>query len=277
MHVLVLGGTGYLGAAAARALSAAGHQVTVAGRTGRSAEFAARSADLTRPESLAAVVTPDVDAVIHAATPGGDWATELAAVETLLAQRPGRFVYTSGVWVLGPTADADEATAPAPIAMVAGRPAVEQAVLDAGGVVLRPGIVHGSGAGIPALLVGWAREDGKGRYVGAADAVWPMVHVDDLAELYVLALTAPGGTVLHGVSEPGVPVAEIAAAADRAAGGTGIAIGRTVEEAAAELGTGFAEALSTSQRVRSPRAEALGWRPSRPGIIAELTSGSYRG
>src|SRR4051812_47491311 len=102
MNVVVLGGTGYVGAAVSRALKAAGHEVTVANRAGHSPGFPARTADLSRPETLAGLAQ-GADAVIHAATPGGDWATERAAVEALLAQSPERFVYTSGVWVLGPT------------------------------------------------------------------------------------------------------------------------------------------------------------------------------
>ena len=274
MHVVVLGGTGYVGAAISHALVEAGHQVTVANRSGSAPGYASRAADLARPETLAGLAD-GADAVIHAATPGGDWAAELAAVEALLAQRPGRFVYTSGVWVFGPTADADEATPTFPLPVSAGRPAVEQAVRAAGGVVVRPGIVHGHGGGIPAMLVDWARKDGTGRYVGAADTTWPMIHVDDLGDLYRRALEAPAGDVMHGVAEPAVPVADIAAAASRAAGGPGTAASWPVEVAAAELGENFAQALATSQRVRSSRSAELGWRPVAPGILAELTEGSY--
>ena len=269
MHVVVLGGTGYVGAAISHALVEAGHQVTVANRSGSAPGYASRAADLARPETLAGLAD-GADAVIHAATPGGDWAAELAAVEALLAQRPGRFVYTSGVWVFGPTADADEATPTFPLPVSAGRPAVEQAVRAAGGVVVRPGIVHGHGGGIPAMLVEWARTDGTGRYVGSADTTWPMVHVDDLGDLYLRALEAPAGAVLHGVAEPAVPVAEIAAAASRAAGGPSTATSWPLDAAAAELGEGFAQALATSQRVRSTRSAELGWRPAAPGILADL-------
>jgi nucleoside-diphosphate-sugar epimerase len=266
MHVVVLGGTGYVGAAVSRALAEAGHEVTVANRSGSAPGYASRVADLARPETLAGLAD-GADAVIHAATPGGDWSSELTAVRALLAQQPGRFVYTSGVWILGPTDGADESTPTAPIPLSAGRPAVEEAVRAAGGVVVRPGVVHGHGGGIVAMLVDWARKDGTGRYVGTSDVTWPMVHVDDLGDLYLRALEAPAGTVLHGVAEPAVPVADIAAAASRAAGGPSTASPWPVEEAAAELGEHFAQALATSQRVHSTRSAELGWRPSGPGIL----------
>ena len=274
MHVLVLGGSGYVGAAVSRALRDAGHDVTIASRSGRSPVFPARAADLADPSSLTELLA-GVDALVHTANPGGDWATEQAAVGALVAQRPARMIYTSGVWVLGLTDDADESSPVAPIPLVAGRPDIERMMLDAGGVVIRPGIVHGHGGGIPAMLTDWARQDGRGRYVGDSETTWPTVHVDDLAELYRLALEAPSG-VLHGVAEPAVPVADIAAAADRAVGGAGDAHAWSLDRASAELGEGFAQALATSQRVRAPHAAELGWRPRRSGIVEDLDTGSYR-
>src|SRR5439155_24169038 len=110
-------------------------------------------------------------------------------------------------------------------AIVDGRDEVERTVLDAAaedvrGVVIRPGIVHGAGGGIPGMMIGWAAEHGAGRYVGAAGTRWPMVHRDDLAELFVAAVDkARPGTILHGVTEPAVPVEDLARAADLAAGG----------------------------------------------------------
>lgn len=74
--------------------------------------------------------------------------------------------------------------------------------------VIRPGVVHGRGGGIPATLVGLASEHGGGRYIRPDDVRWPMVHVADLADLYVAVLDrAPAGTVFHGVAEELVPVA----------------------------------------------------------------------
>lgn len=125
------------------------------------------------------------------------------------------------MWVLGATgADpVTEDTLADPPVIVAYRPRIEQRVLvtaDDGvrAVVVRPGIVHGRGGGIPALLVNLAREHGEPRFAGEEDVRWPMVHVDDLAGLFVLAVErAPGGTVWHGVAEEAVPVRDLAAAA----------------------------------------------------------------
>ena len=73
-------------------------------------------------------------------------------------------------------------------------------------VVIRPAIVYGRGGGIPAGFVESARKEGAARYVGTGKNRWPLVHVDDLADLYLLALEkAPPGTLLLGVSGPSRP------------------------------------------------------------------------
>ncbi|RAG85101.1 hypothetical protein DN069_13305 [Streptacidiphilus pinicola] len=294
MRVLVLGASGYVGSAVAEQLTDAGHQVVELVRPGRSgqAEQAGgrerRIGDLTDPGSLTASVTPDIDALVHLASPTGDAATDAAAVDALTAPLRGTgraFVYTSGVWVLGATgaATADETAATDPIPIVANRPDIERRVLATGadGVrasVVRPGIVHGRGGGIPALLVELARKHGAPRIVGDEGVRWPAVHVDDLADLFVKVVgQALAGTVWHGVSEPAVPVRELAAAAGQAAGVQAEPEVWPLAEAAAELGASFAEALALDQSVSGDAArEQLGWRPQAPDAVTDLRSGSYR-
>lgn len=101
------------------------------------------------------------------------------------------------------------------------------------------------------------------------------MHVDDLANLFVLAVTkADTGTVLHGVAHEAVPVAALATAADVAAGGRGRAEPWPAEHAAEVLGAPFAEALGLNQVVSGQRAVTdLGWQPTRPYVLTELTEG----
>ncbi|MGW6564125.1 NAD-dependent epimerase/dehydratase family protein [Streptomyces sp. NPDC054975] len=293
MKVLVLGATGYIGSAVVARLTLDGHDVVPLVKDAASlhSDMPVRVGDLADPASLRAAVTDDVDAVINLSTPTGDEAMDTAALEALLAPLRGTgraFVYTSGVWVLGATgnAPATEDAGTDPIAIVGYRPRIEQRVLTATGddvrtVVIRPGVVYGRDGGIPALMTGWAREHGAGRYVGPVATRWPMVHVDDLAELYVLATTkAYPGDLLHGVAWESVPVAAVAAAADIAAGGIGRAEPWPLAEAVKVLGAPFAEALALDQVVSGRRAvDELGWRPSRPYVLTELTDipGGTRG
>lgn len=290
MKVLLIGSTGYIGRAVARALEQADHTVVPLVRdAGRPLPPDLSSSDvvigdLSDTASLRAAVTPDVDAVVHAGAPLGDWAADTSAVTVLLNRiRPGgAFVYVSGTWVVGPSSAGrvlDEQSPTRPIDIVAGREAVENAVLSSStrGVVVRAGIVHGLGGGIPRLLVDWARERGHGLFVaGATDPSWAAVHLEDLADLVVLAVSqAPRGTVLHAVTEPSVPVVEISRAADVAAGGEGRAVPWHLEEAEVALGPAFAQALALGQHVSAARARSLGWRPARPGLLDDLRRGSY--
>jgi nucleoside-diphosphate-sugar epimerase len=229
------------------------------------------------------VITPGIDGIIHAGAPVGDWSADAAAVETMLAAlRPkATFVYLSGTWVLGASGAGplDESAAVRPIGIVAGREVVERAVVqsDRKGVVIRAGIVHGLGGGIPKMLVEWARRAGEGRYVGDHPSPsWATVHVEDLADLVTLAVSgAPPGRVLHGVAEASVDVAAIAKAADLAAGGSGVSSRWPLAQAAASLGADFADALGLTQNVIAPASLALGWRPSHSTIVDDLRDGSY--
>lgn len=278
MKVLVLGATGYIGGVVAERLAERGHEVVAQVRqAGRevSGVDEVRVGDLA---SAAALVTPDIDAVVDAAQLTGDESADLAAYRALAAT--GKPVYyTSGVWVLGRTDEGHEGAQVDPIALVGYKPKVEDVVLAGGGSVIRPGVVHGRGQGLAALLVGQAAQRGVGVYVeGEYDRpTWTFVHVDDLADLIVAAVEQrASGEIFHAVSEEAVEVADVATAAARTAGVKEAAEPWRVEEAAELLGRPFAEALSLSQRVSSARTrERLGWAPNRPGILEEVTAGSY--
>lgn len=290
MKILLIGAGGYVGSAVADQLTLAGHTVVELRRTpgGEGTARERRLGDLTDPASLTAAVTEDVDAVIDAAAPTGDAAADRAAVDALLAPLRGTgraLVHTSGVWVLGATGPepVDEAAATDPPAIVAHRPGIERRVLAAAAdgvraAVIRPGIVHGRGGGIPALLVRLAREHGAPRLVGEGGVRWPMVHVEDLAALFVDVVDrAEAGTLWHGVSQPAVDVAELTAAAGRAAGVFTEPVPWPVAQAGAELGVPFAEALALDQAVSGEAARArLGWTPAGPDAVTDLRAGSYR-
>ncbi|MFI8851104.1 NAD-dependent epimerase/dehydratase family protein [Streptomyces sp. NPDC053499] len=291
MHTLIVGAHGYLGSAAADRLMALGHQVVELVRPGNErpeGRYERRIGDLSDPDSLSAAVTPDIDAVINLATPTGDADTDAAAVAALTDPLRGTgrpFVYTSGIWVLGATgaSTADEDAPTDPIPIVGYRPDIERQVLATAddGVragVVRPGIVHGRGGGIPALLVDLARKHKAPVVVGDPAVRWPMVHVDDLADLFAKVMEqAPAGTVWHGVSQSAVPVRELATAAGEAAGVSGEPRVWPLDEARAELGTQFADALALDQSVSGEQAQGrLGWRPRHPDAVADLRAGSYR-
>jgi len=209
-----------------------------------------------------------------------------AAVRVMLDAIAGSgkpFIYTSGVWVLGDTGGrvADETWPVNPAALVAWRPAAEQLVLQASAqkvrsIVIRPAVVYGRGEGIPAGFVESARTHGAARYVGSGENRWPVIDVDDLADLYVRALEkAPAGTVLLAADGSAHRVKEIAEAASIGAGAGGRTESWPLEEARKTLGA-YADALALDQQVSSERARAmLGWKPRASGILEDLRLGSY--
>jgi nucleoside-diphosphate-sugar epimerase len=290
MRVFVTGATGYIGSAASDALRAAGHAVFGLARSEDAAtSLALRGvnpvrADLREPETLEAAVKK-CDAVLHAGTTG-DGEKDRAAVSAMLGEAAGRglpFVYTSGVWIYGDTGGrvADEGFPIKPAAFSAWRPAVEERVFAFArqglrASIVRAAIVYGRGSGIPGTLVEMGREKGVVRVVGDGENRWPLVHVEDLAELQVALLgRAEPGTVVNAASAEGVPLHEIAEAAAQAAGIPGHVESWPLEDAREKLGP-YADALAMDQQVSSALAERLfGWSPSRPGILEELREGSY--
>ncbi|MFB4317825.1 NAD-dependent epimerase/dehydratase family protein [Actinomadura sp. 21ATH] len=290
MRILIVGARGYVGSAVAERLSAKGHEVVELVRPGGDrpeGPYERRLGDLTDPGSLTAAVTPDIDAVIDLATPTGDAATDAAAIAALTNPLGGTgraFVYTSGVWVLGATgaAAAHEDMPTNPIPIVGYRPGIERQVLATAqdgvrATVIRPGIVHGRGGGIPALLVDLARKHGAPRIVADPAVRWPMVHIDDLADLFAtVAEQAPAGTLWHGVTQQAVPVRELTIAAGQAAGVLGEPQVWPLDQAREQLGTLFADALALDQSVSGQRArDRLGWQPRHPDAVTDLREGSY--
>jgi nucleoside-diphosphate-sugar epimerase len=285
LKVFLTGATGYIGGAVGDALLAAGHTVTGLARSDEAARrLSARGitpsrGDLNSPASLAV----ESDGVIHAGTTN-DGRIDQEAIRTMLDALRGSgkpLLYTSGIWVLGDTGGkiADEMWPVNPAALVAWRPGVEQMVLGAArdgvrGIVIRPGVVYGRGGGIPADFVKSVRETGAARYVGNGENRWPLVHVDDLADLYVRAFQqAAAGTLLHATDGSGFRVREIAEAASVGAGG------RTeswpLEEARKTLGA-YADALVLDQLVSSEKARSLlGWQIRAGSLIEDLRRGNY--
>ena len=293
MEVFVLGATGYIGTAVTEALTEEGHEVTGLARSDESARALEEAGhgvvrgDLRSPESLVEP-TRGADAVIYMAQAEGEDAGEVdhEAVETILDTLEGTakpFVYTSGCWVLGDTGDdvADEEYEKDPAELVAWRAPLEERILDAAGqdvssVVIRPSMVYGRNGGIPALLVDEAEETGTVRVVGDGLQEWPMVHVQDLADLYVRSLDAPAGRLYNAVSGPSYRARDVAVAAGLAAGTDGSWEPWALEDVQDALG-GFGMALSLSQRMTAARARReLEWEPRAPTLMEELLRGSYR-
>jgi nucleoside-diphosphate-sugar epimerase len=277
MRIFLTGGTGYIGSAVLDALVRGGHEVDALVRNReKAAEVQSRGAhpllgDLSQPVSYAASVAA-ADGAIHTAIDGGsrNITVDATAVDTILASLKPQarfFIYTSGVWVLGPTpAPADETTPLNPVAQSAWRAPHEQRVLAAAGsvlrtIVVRPGIVFGGSRGIVGDLFRDAA-NGLVRVIGTGENRWPLVYDRDLGELYLrLSVARDSCGVYHANDECDERVNDLVTAI---AGHVPIrpSVRRVpLSEAMKKMGA-YAEALAMDQIVRSPRARDLGWTPS---------------
>lgn len=283
MKVFLAGGSGYVGRPTIRALLRRGHDVSALARSDASArtltDLGARPVPggLTDTAVLREAAAA-ADGVIHLGQHYGDntAAVDRAAADALqdgLGDR-GPYVHTGGVWVYGDTADVVDEDAPQkPPAITAWRRANEDRVLAHGGhpVLVMPGLVYGLGGGlIETFFLAPARETGSVPSIGDGANHWAMVHAEDIAELYALALEAPAKSVYAGVSGENVPLADIVEALTHAAGCPGRVTWLSLAEATERMGP-IAEAFALDQRLTPARARReLGWTPRHLDAVRDL-------
>jgi nucleoside-diphosphate-sugar epimerase len=289
LNVLALGGTGVIGSAVVRELVARGHDVVGLARSDAAAAKLTQSGataingDITAPAPVVAAL-PRLDAVIHMAC---DFASDMAAIDrrlldALLPALAGqkqcvRFIYTGGCWLFGATgaAAATEASPFDPLPAFAWMvPHLERVLAAPGidGVVVHPAMVYAGADGVFSRFAREAAECDAIRIVGSEAVHWPLVHRDDLATLYALALErAPSGESYIGASVEALAVGRIARAFARRFG-TKRREPEIIspETIAAELGE-WARGRALDQRLSGAKARReLGWQPAHLDPEAEI-------
>ena len=298
MRIFVTGATGYIGGSVAQHLLEKGHRVVGLTRTkDGAAALRKRGIEpllgaLSDAEALSEGVE-QTEAVINTAE-----ANDRHAVEAMLPVLEGTdkpFIHTSGSGIVGDLAAGepsartfDEDTPFTPVPMMQGRFSIDRMVLDAASmqirtVVIRPSLIYGQGLGmrrdsfqIPSLIV-QAKESRVPRYVGRGLNVWSHVYLEDLADLYVLALErAPAGALYyaeHGEDALKTAVESIAPML----GLQGACEGLSIEQAVNTWGPRAHIALGSNSRVRADKARReLGWQPRGPTLLHDIEHGSYR-
>ena len=289
-RVFLTGGTGYVGSAVLDALVRGGHQVTA---IARDPEKLAHLESRGARGVLAELGTPkryldaalDSDVVIHAAIEYSPRGPQLDAdfLDRLLPAMADTgsaktFIYTSGIYVVGPAPEpVDESVAPVPTQISAWRVPLEQRVLQAMTLslrtaVVRPGYLYGGARGVISDLLKDAL-NGLVRVIGPGTNHWPCVYDRDLGELYArIAQTPEASGVFHANDEGDETVNDIVEAIASHVAQRPDIRHVPLEEARAKMGP-YADALALDQKLRSPRARAIGWIPtlrSVSGNVARL-------
>ncbi|GBQ91599.1 nucleoside-diphosphate-sugar epimerase [Acetobacter nitrogenifigens DSM 23921 = NBRC 105050] len=294
MRVFLTGATGFIGSRIVTELLSAGHQVIGLTRSEAGARALAEAGaephrgDIENPGSLQAGAAK-ADSVIHTAF-DHDFTNFVAncekdkrAIEALGAELKGSrrpFLITSGTGV--------GAEAP-------GQPALESVfnaahqnprviseitgarLLDDGTdvrIVRLPQVHDTVKQGLVTPYIAISREKGVAAYIGEGLNRWPAAHVRDVAALYRLALErGQAGERYHAVDEEGVTAQEIATVIGA---GLGVDVISLPPELAQQhfgwLGMFIGMDLVASSAWTRSR---LGWQPTGPGIISDLTKMDY--
>jgi len=284
MKVFLTGGSGYIGRATIAELRRQGHTVEALARSERAEEVVQAAGATPVRGGLADLeilnhAAARAEAVIHlaqASTGDEDLAAATAMQDGVGA---GTYVHTGGSWVYGDTDGVQDETAPwNPPALVAWRKAGEDAVLARaaeGGrpVIVQPGLLYGGeNRLIDIFFVQPGVKNGAIAFLGDGSAHWALVHLEDLAALYVAALSAKAGSVYLGVGGVNPTAKEIAEALSRGAGLDGKTVSITLEQARAEMGP-VADAFALDQQLTPAKARReLGWEPRHTDPLAAFAS-----
>ena len=298
MKIFVTGAAGFIGGSIAARLAGAGHQVTGLVRKPEQLDELARigvtgvvgtlnDRDLLIAQARAA------DAVINAASSDNRAAVE--AFTDALAGTGKVFLHTSGSSIVGDASGGEgtdkiyfEDQLPAPTPDKAARVAIDGLVLAAAGKGVRSAVlcntlIYGHGAlprdsvQLPRLLK-QACKSGIVRHVGRGLNIWSNVHIDDVVDLYLLALEKTEAGVFYFVESGEASFRDMTAAIARALN-LGEPQDWPLDQAKEEWGYEMASyGLGSNSRVRGQRARTqLGWQPHRPPVLDWIANDMLRG
>lgn len=289
MKTLVLGATGAIGTAVTQELIRNHHTIVALARSDtaekklRDKGMSVIRGDIRKPQDWAHVIHT-VDAIVHVAATFSDDMGEVDRhlIDTLIEEgtdlsRPIRFLYTGGTWLYGETGDdvATEDTSFSPLPSFAwmienGSKVLMAACFD--GIMIHPGMVYHRDGGVLSRFLSSAQEDGAVEVWGSTNTRWPMVHRNDLATAYRLALEkGTPGEHYNVAAEEGVPVGQVVNAINRRFGLQTRPFVRSLSDVIEEQGD-WAEGPTLDQQMSSAKIrQTLGWRPAFTDVIAEIS------
>jgi len=288
MKVLILGGTGFIGGAIIPVLIKRGHEVFALSRSENSSELLKQSGaipvkgDIQHPEKWMDFVKT-VDGIIQVAAVWGDEMGDVdrgvieALLDTLKDETSRKkFVYTGGCWIFGATGDvvAVESSPFDPLESFGWWVSNMEIVLNSSciqGMVIHPAMVYDRNGGVFEHIFEDAENLGHVRVVGGESIRWPLVHRDDLAELYVLLLeNGSRGDVYNGSTIEGMKIGTITRTIAKRLGIHTAPVICDIETAKAEMGW-WADGYVIDQQMSGQKAKReLGWRPQHLDVIADI-------
>ena len=297
MKVFVTGAAGFIGGSIAAGLVKAGHEVTGLVRKPEQLEEVKKIGvtgilGTLNDRDLLIAQAQAADAVINAAS-----SDNRAAVEAFIDALTGSgkvFLHTSGSSIVGDASGGEgtdkiyhEDNLPEPTADKAARVGIDRLVLDAANngvrsAVLCNTLIYGHGAlprdsvQLPRLLK-QARKSGIVRHVGSGRNIWSNVHIDDVVDLYLLALDKTQAGAFYFVESGEAAFRDMSAAIAKALN-LGEAQDWPLEQAKEEWGYEMASyGLGSNSRVRGERArKQLGWQPHRPPVLDWIANDMLR-
>ena len=294
MRVFVTGSTGFIGTELVKELIAAGHKVRGLTRSDAGVEqlkavgAEVHRGDLQDLDSLRSGAK-GMDVVVNLAF-GHDFskfaenaADEIKAIEAVgSVLEPGKLLLvTSGVGLTSgaPGHVRTEGDPPVDSPMIPRRPEQAAQAVAARGVhvaIVRLPQVHDTRKqGLVPLVTQTAREKGVSVYVGDGAIRWAAAPLKDVAHLYRLAVekTGSGVTVYNAVQEEGVSMREIAETIGK---GLKIPVKSIPPERAGEHFGWLAHFATLDMPASSEwTRKTLGWHPTGPGLIEDLTNMKY--
>ena len=291
MQIFITGATGFIGSAVIPELLSAGHQVLGLTRSQQGADLLramGAEAHLGALEDLDSLTrgAERADAVIHLAF-DHDFSNyeancrkdtdAIAALGKSLvgSERPMLITSAIGMGITTPGELAKETVLD--LQHKNPRIASEKAgqdLLQAGVnlVTIRLSQIHDiRRQGLVSYLINAARARNTAAYVGTGDARWSACHVSDAALLYRLALEKGArGARYHAVDEEGISLRNIAQA-------IGERFDLPVKSVSVEQATDYLGAMAGFATFDMPASsvltqEALGWKPSGPGLLDDIRS-----
>jgi len=289
MNVFITGAGGFVGGTVAQRLISEGHSVRglIRGEQRAQALCALGIEPVIGSLEDSALLVREAksaDGVIH--TADSDHRPAIEAIIMALRGSDKPFIHTSGSSVIGDDAwgnrkseaiyDEDTPMVVEPLKQP--RRDIELRILAAAdegvrAIVICPSNIYGTGTGIHQrsvqipYLVDQARESGIVRIVGKGLNCWSNVHIEDVAELYLLALQKAPAGAFYFIENGEASFLEIGTAIARRLD-LGAVQSWSVEEASAYWGELHAHyTFGTNSRVRAKRARReLGWNPRHASV-----------